>query len=42
MKNLWVEIKTGRLLTSYSKRQNSVDLMKIYILPIKKDLGREK
>lgn len=31
-----------RLLTSYSKRQNRVDLMKIYLLPIKKDLGREK
>lgn len=42
MKNLQAEIKTGRLLTTYTKRQNRVDLMKIYLLPIKKYLGREK
>lgn len=42
MKNLRVEIKTWRLLTTYSKRQNRVNLMKIHLLPIKKYLGREK
>lgn len=42
MKNLRVEIKTWRVLTTYSKRQNRVNLMKIHLLPIKKYLGREK
>lgn len=42
MKNLRVEIKTWRLLTTYSKRQNRVNLMKIHLLPIKKNIWVER